>query len=275
MTDAPLYIQINFWLILASAGILLMCCCIPLQLKKRIRIEGATYSLPLLSGVFPLQRPRIFDNVLTLSYIAFTALIYASASTADSVAENSQQEYTFIGTIISLLLPIIIYLPLIVRYMIVFYPLKGLSKRHCGYTLLCLTGIYLSIIVFVGLSGFQEWIIEVTGTPETQKAVQNLKDASFQDFIILTISATIIAPFVEEIVFRGFFFRVISYKIGLIAAAILSSVLFSSIHLSLAQTPALTIFALFQCYLYNKTQSIIYPMMLHMAFNLIGVLMTL
>ena len=271
MTDAPLYIQINLWLILASAGILLMCCCFPLQVKKRIKIENTTYSLPLLLGIFPLQRPRILDNVLTLSYIAFTALLYASACTADSVAENRQQEYT----INSLILPIIIYLPLIVRYMIVFYPLKGLTKRNCGYTLLCLTGIYLSIIVFVGLSGFQEWIIEVTGTPETQKAVQDLKDASFQDFIILTISATIIAPLVEEIVFRGFFFRVISYKIGLIAAAILSSILFSSIHLSLAQTPALTIFALFQCYLYNKTQSIIYPMMLHMAFNLIGVLMTL
>lgn len=276
MADLPLYAQINIWMILGSAGIIFVACCFPFQHKTYIDVGNETYELPRFCRILPLNPPGTYDRVITLLYVAFTALIYATscleADTPPSPEENMEPGGSIIIAIINMLMAIVLYMPLIIRYLTVCYPLKRLKLQYCGDTLLCLVGIYMSIIVFLNLTGLQDWIIEATDTPVTQKAVQSLQEASAQDFIMLTINAVIIAPFVEEIVFRGFFFRILSCNLGVCLAAIISSLLFGAIHVSLAQTASLTIFGLFQCFLYKKTQSIIYPMLLHMAFNSISVI---
>lgn len=276
MADLPLYAQINIWMILGSAGIIFVACCFPFQHKTYIDVGNETYELPRFCRILPLNPPGTYDRVITLLYVAFTALIYATscleADTLPSPEENMEPGGSIIIAIINMLMAIVLYMPLIIRYLTVCYPLKRLKLQYCGDTLLCLVGIYMSIIVFLNLTGLQDWIIEATDTPVTQKAVQSMQEASAQDFIMLTINAVIIAPFVEEIVFRGFFFRILSCNLGVCLAAIISSLLFGAIHVSLAQTASLTIFGLFQCFLYKKTQSIIYPMLLHMAFNSIGVI---
>ena len=276
MADLPLYALINIWMILGSAGIIFIACCFPFQDKTYIDVGNETYELPRFCRILPLNPPGTYDRAITLLYVAFTALIYATScletDTPPPTEENVEQGGSIIISIINMLMAIVLYLPLIIRYLIACYPLKRLKPEYCGYTLLCLIGIYMSIIVLLNLTGFQDWIIEVTDTPVTQKAVQSMQKATTQDFIMLTISAVIIAPFVEEIVFRGFFFRILSCNTGVCLAAIISSLLFGAIHVSLAQTASLTIFGLFQCFLYKKTQSIVYPMLLHMAFNSIGVL---
>ncbi len=261
MTDLPFYMQINLRLLLCSGGILFFICCLPISDYKRVMLGG--------EPAFPV--PSTTDKLLTLFFVAFTTLLYTGECfAAPSAPESDEQTINLVKILFTLLLPIILYLPLIVRYFFISYPPAKIQLRNVLITFAALASIYILIII-LHASGIINWLVELTGTPETQQAIKALQEASLIDFVVLAITAIIIAPIVEEIVFRGFFFRVLSSHAGVIVAALISSVLFGAVHLSLAQTITLTVFGLVQCTLYASTRSIIYPMLLHMLFNCVGV----
>jgi len=272
MDNLQFYEQINLALLLSSAGLVFFFCLLPLPSKRYVESAGVIYELPPLEPVLQAKYPVLADKLFTLFYICVNTLLFsASFFMPDEAAENSVREPGLLEAWIDMLFPLFLYMPLLVRYTSTFNSEKWVSLRSFLLVIPALMCIYVLNIV-IDVSGFYEWLIHVTGSPEMQQSVKTLKQASPVEMMPLAVSAIVIAPIVEEIFFRGFIFRLLSCRIGIVSAALLSGILFGAVHLSLIQTVALSIFGFVQCMLYAQTRSIIYPMILHAIFNAIVVI---
>ncbi len=142
--------------------------------------------------------------------------------------------------------------------------------------------IAFPLVVFVNQG--MDWIItnifHIQKLPE-QLAVQFLK-MTFGYPVLLTLailSIVVLAPLVEEILFRGFLQSYIRQHLGHKQAIFITSVLFSFFHYSPEQGIAnLTIvislffFSLFLGFIYEKRGSLLAPIALHSLFNIVNVI---
>jgi hypothetical protein len=82
----------------------------------------------------------------------------------------------------------------------------------------------------------------------------------------------IVAPFTEELFFRGFLFKGLREKYGWINALMFSSIIFALFHGQIATLiPTFLIGALF-AYMYQRTESVYPGMLLHFTINAVGAL---
>lgn len=87
---------------------------------------------------------------------------------------------------------------------------------------------------------------------ESQEILDMFLEGSWLSIIALSILTVIIAPVLEEFIFRHVIYGRISKKTGKIAAAIMSSLLFSLLHYNLAGVVAFFAVGIYNCYLYEK-----------------------
>ena len=136
-------------------------------------------------------------------------------------------------------------------------------------------------LVFGGMAFLAQWPISLTlllfGTTvlkflpraEHPLSTQLANDHSFSVILAGLISSAIIAPFFEEIVFRGLLFPALSRVFGSpIWGGIVSSVLFASLHpQGVAAWPALAAIGGFSCVLTYYTRSLVPSMVMHALHN--------
>jgi hypothetical protein len=117
-----------------------------------------------------------------------------------------------------------------------------------------------------------------------QIAVSELKATSQEPLLLFMMVFCIIfiVPFIEELLFRGFFQTWLKQKVGIIGAILTSSALFALFHFSSTQDilnfeliPALFIFSCFLGFLFEKQRTLQAPIILHALFNAISILMIL
>ena len=101
---------------------------------------------------------------------------------------------------------------------------------------------------------------------DTQKIIEG------GGFLIQFLTAGIVAPIVEELIFRGLVYRRTKKMTGTIAAAILSAALFGVFHGNWVQAPYAFIIGIVAVFVYEKFKSIVAPIMLHMSANILSVL---
>jgi membrane protease YdiL (CAAX protease family) len=93
----------------------------------------------------------------------------------------------------------------------------------------------------------------------------------WQSLFVVSISIIIIAPWVEEIFFRGFLFGALRKRFGFISSALATSVVFASLHFTGIQIldllPLFAWLGVIFCYLYEKTGSLYVPISLHTINN--------
>jgi hypothetical protein len=88
----------------------------------------------------------------------------------------------------------------------------------------------------------------------------------------LAIIAVLVAPIAEETFFRGFMFAGIRKRIGFAWAAIISAAIFAIAHLSTESLVPIFLLGLMLAWLYHKTKSIWPCIIVHAAYNSIGVI---
>src|SRR4030042_5028868 len=86
---------------------------------------------------------------------------------------------------------------------------------------------------------------------------------------ILIIVTAVVAPFCEEIYFRGFLYPAFRKNFGVLVALFLSSFLFSLAHLELYSFIPIMVIGWLLAYIYEKTKSIFTVIFLHSVYNLI------
>jgi membrane protease YdiL (CAAX protease family) len=99
-----------------------------------------------------------------------------------------------------------------------------------------------------------------------------LEDLNFGEnpvaYILLFISIVLLAPVVEEIVFRGILFNLLNKKRGLVFSMIVSSIFFGVLHAE-TMVPT-TVIGFVLCFIYQKTGSLKLSMAGHMFNNLVA-----
>ena len=89
--------------------------------------------------------------------------------------------------------------------------------------------------------------------------------------IIQVIAIVILAPIIEEILFRGIFLHRWGTKWSVRTAVITSSIIFGSLHFNIIWA---SIFGLIMCLVYLKTKSLAVPIAIHFLNNLIAVVLS-
>ena len=126
----------------------------------------------------------------------------------------------------------------------------------------------ISFILFIPLLFLISFIIQyVLPDYKQQEIVLNFKSTLIEDKGIL-LHVLVIAPIVEEVIFRGYIYTILKSKIPIIFATIINSTLFALIHYNVLSYILLFVLSIFLTYIYERNGSIICPIIIHSLFNL-------
>ena len=126
----------------------------------------------------------------------------------------------------------------------------------------------ISFTLFIPLLFLISFIIQyVLPEYKQQEIVLNFKSTLIEDKGIL-LHVLVIAPIVEEVIFRGYIYRILKSKIPIIFATIINSTLFALIHYNVLSYILLFVLSIFLTYIYERNGSIICPIIIHSLFNL-------
>ena len=130
-----------------------------------------------------------------------------------------------------------------------------------GLIWLFIIGVLVSTYAIVaGKFGFKP-------SPEAVDSIPRLFGNSLMGMILATFTAAVIAPFVEEIFFRGFLYPAIRKQVGVGWAIIISAVIFGFMHASVWKMVPIVLIGMILAYLYEKEKSLGPPIMLHAFYN--------
>ena len=105
---------------------------------------------------------------------------------------------------------------------------------------------------------------------EEQKMVLEIKKNFYNNLFINFLLIIIVAPIIEEIVFRGLFYKTLKKFVPFIQASIISSLIFAIIHENILSFTILFLFSLYLTWIYERTNSILYPILTHSIFNFLN-----
>lgn len=124
----------------------------------------------------------------------------------------------------------------------------------------------LALLILVGIASLMHY--EPPPHPLVNVFLEEEKRA--QPLIVYSvILATVIGPVFEEIFFRGFCYNILKARFGVRAGMIVSSAFFALIHENSFAFWPIFILGMILCFVYEKRQSLLAPMVLHVSHNLI------
>jgi membrane protease YdiL (CAAX protease family) len=140
-------------------------------------------------------------------------------------------------------------------------------KKALPLFLMLLPGVWITALLWTKLlSGFEGFgLIEDL----EQQALVTLFQGGGDPVAIglLVIAAVVLAPIVEELIFRGCLYRFLKSQTTLLPAQIASGILFSMIHWNLLSFLPLVLVGIFLARVYEKTGSILVAIWFHAFFN--------
>ena len=147
------------------------------------------------------------------------------------------------------------------------FGLRRLSVvKAAGIALLSIIPLY--VVVSLVAAAVTYWAKDVWPDLQPQDAVKAFKTASSPALkATMGIAAVIVAPLVEETVFRGFIYGVLKRYTDGWYAAVCSALLFAIVHMHVGSLVPLFVLALGLCAAYERTGSLLVPMGMHALFN--------
>lgn len=164
---------------------------------------------------------------------------------------------------------------LVLLIYVLFYTLRGkrfereisLSKMPAAPAAAIFIGgaaVQIVISVTIALLSIFFPSLETAGTETNQYYELTFGGGSFA-LEILYIA--VITPILEEVVFRGLIYTRLRRAMPVLAAQILSALIFGAAHMNLMQFVYATITGFFMAFVFEKYQSIWAPILFHIAFN--------
>lgn len=231
------------------------------------KIWGLIYPMLIYLGI---QILVVF--VIELSYVVYWHMNGVSSSAEiNRMLNDVLQGRTLLLTLISALVTI----PILAVFM-----KKDIDAKKEAHTLVKYKPInklfYLLIIPF-GIFNM-EWanmfvsILQVFMPKFMIDSYSGAQTAIYGSSVALQlITGGIVAPVVEEMIFRGLIYKRTKELTGIKIAAVISAVLFGVFHGNWVQAPYAIIIGLVAVFVYEKYKSIIAPILLHMSANMASV----
>lgn len=135
--------------------------------------------------------------------------------------------------------------------------------------------VCLAVVIPVSIIWLAEFVTPVFGVPKMQDMIIFYREtATPTDRLVIIISACIVAPLAEEIIFRGYIYPVLKRFTEPVFAAIIVSVIFALIHHNVAALAPLATLSILLIISYEVTASLWVPIAIHSLFNGVNLLNT-
>jgi len=132
------------------------------------------------------------------------------------------------------------------------------------------------VVAGLAIAGGYGAIVEALGLEESLPTTPLFDDESSTTVVALGATlAVLAAPLAEEVFFRGFVFGGLRGRIGVRFAALISAALFMVAHVNPAVFVPIFLIGLLLTWVYAKTGSLWYPILVHLGYNGLVVLITL
>lgn len=143
-----------------------------------------------------------------------------------------------------------------------FKPLQGVLAFTAGLSAVFLSGIIVQVVAFLFPNAYARFL----------EMVDRLEMGGF---VPLFIAVVIVAPFIEEVMFRGLVFRVLEQKYALVTTVLLQGVLFGAYHMNIVQGAYAAVLGVILGLSLIWTGSIWIPIIIHFGNNLMSTLLGL
>lgn len=150
------------------------------------------------------------------------------------------------------------------------FPLRSPDRAQIGIALMG----GLTIWIFPSWIAQQLLALTAEGSSSPEILAGLLLSGSWLDRAVMIAAIVISAPILEELVFRGFLWRVTAQGFGWAGALALTTASFALTHLDPVQSVALIPTALFLGWLRYTSRDLLPPMVLHLVNNVAGVCIT-
>lgn len=178
-------------------------------------------------------------------------------------------EFMYLSDILIALIQLIIFF--------VIYKLAVRRNEDELRTKLNLKDISFSVMTGIGVSGISFiWLIIAGKIPEFQAQIAAMKEGNAMigggSLHGVFLSAVIAAPIVEEVIFRGVVLGSFRKIFSAWASILISAVIFGVYHMNPVAIVYATVMGIIAGVVYEKKQNLLFPIMLHMANNFMGLL---
>ncbi|KAL4420180.1 hypothetical protein ABPG77_008316 [Micractinium sp. CCAP 211/92] len=148
------------------------------------------------------------------------------------------------------------------------YDLREPFKKPRGWLMWGLLGIALSPLVVYCSALLSETVgaSDASGRG-TVDAVSSIITMDFSTYASLMATTALLAPLLEETVFRGFLLTSLTKWMPVPAAVALSSLAFGMVHLTPRDFPQLTALGFLLGFAYVRSRNLLTPMLIHGAWN--------
>lgn len=199
-------------------------------------------------------------------YAAFK-LGYESKGQLGSVEEITNQLMDMVAdkTMLLTLIGALIALPVI--YFVFYDKKEEKCEKKSAYIWVVLLGMGACVVL--------NMLISISGLPNLSPTYQELSKMIYTgNFWFELVTAGIIVPIAEELIFRGVVFKRLRAVTSLTWAIIISSVVFGIMHGNLVQFVYAALLGALMCFVYIRCKSIVAPILLHITANTISVLLS-
>ncbi len=188
------------------------------------------------------------------------------------VFQNDLYSGTLIGSIMSVIFMLGLYFFALLPNKLSWKEV-GLKSFSVNYWKAIIGWTIVLIVVSIALVVIME-ILSGVG-PDNSKTDSLQSRMTLLNFLIAFVSAAIISPVYEEIFYRGFLYRFLRSKYGIPIGMLGSSFIFMIVHIPTYNTlPVNFASGLIFAWTYEKSGSVIPPMIIHGIFNGIAIILT-
>ena len=169
---------------------------------------------------------------------------------------------------VSYSLPQVVAKLICIPAMLYFYHMSShkskLGKSSTARVMAALFSVILGVVFCIGFNYLIELIKLKSYSPMYRK-VMNAVSADMP--VVRIIAALIIAPIIEELVFRGIFFFKLRFAFPRVIAILISAIVFGIAHFNLVQGVYAALLGVVFAFIYDKTGELWTAIIAHMAAN--------
>ena len=130
------------------------------------------------------------------------------------------------------------------------------------------------LLAWVGEFAASYFLFEVVGVDSSSENSEIIIQIAKMNPLFI-VSAAILGPILEEIIFRKILFGYLNEKFNVWIAAFVSSLIFGLVHMEMQTLIVYMVMGLVFAYIYWKTKRIIIPILVHVSINSFAVLIPL
>lgn len=206
---------------------------------------------------------------IAIHYFMSGVLLYGFYSFFINVLHITEEQFVCFSSLVEIFINIVLILIFFIVY-------RGVFKSHMDEmsSIPNIQVTAISLIVGTGISGVSYlWIILAQNIPTFQNSLSAMetvnKSIESGSGLELILTVVIVAPLIEELLFRGIVFRSMQKVFPVWVSIMLSTIMFGVYHMNLIQAVYATFMGIVAGIIYYKTNRLKYPIIVHAANNFI------